>query len=227
VYIDPVGYANYLPGPYRNWVAGVNTPGRAGIPRRTTTFATTSPTGPLQWCTFLDDINFDKNATPAMLAGTVERGSAYSWAYLLRRPKNSVPSLVEMWVIVYQQRPVSLKGLTVGGDETVYSPPPTWIWNPATPNVVTLAGTPSLRPGSWILDCSPGPKSSTGLSTPGNARFYRVVGITQNNTPSGPTVDVEVDSPILGPPNALAVPSRFAVMEGVAEVVYKGTNWLP
>jgi hypothetical protein len=213
VYVDPIGYANYLPGPYRDWVAGANTPGQAGIPRRSATFATTTPTAPLQSCTFLDDITFDKNAMPAMPSGTVERSYGYSWAYLLRRPKNSVPSLVEMWVIVYQQRPLALKGLTVGGDETVYNAAVTGA------NTAMLAGTPALRPGSWILDCTAGPAVG-GLSSPGNARFYRVVGITQN---AGST-EVEVDSPILATP---VRPSRFAVLDGVAEVVYKGTNWLP
>jgi len=218
-YVDPVGFSNYLPGSFwQNYIAGVN----GGIPRCTTSFVGLNSVSALQWCTFLDDINFANNGIPNPPAGTpspplststtVERAYGYSWAWLLRRPKNSVPSLVEMWVVVYQQRPLGLNGMTLGGSETTYT-------GVANGNVVTLstpAGPPSLRAGSWILDCTPAPAAAT----PGNARFYRVVGVTDN----GATMDVEVDNPVLA---TMAVPSQFAVMDGVAEVIYKGTNWLP
>ena len=257
VYVDPVGNASYLSVKYRNWVVGLDPashPGAGGIKRVAPAYAPNG-LGALQWFTWADDINFDKNGTPINPLGqgvsppgpgTVQRTYAYSWAYLLRRPKNSVPSIVEMWVVVYQQRPLTMNS---GGDETYYNVAPTWISSGlvnSPKNVITLVEPPQgipLRPGSWILDCSPGPpvQGQGGLlSSPGNARFYRVVGITDN----GGTMDVEVDSPIIGPVptlglippghvapwvvgDALVVPSRFAVLEGVIEVVYKGTNWLP
>jgi hypothetical protein len=252
VYVDPMGATTYALNSYsRNWVAALapmtsyTGQGRAGIRRVTTSFATTSSVAanavfaPVQWCCLLDDITFDKNGTPDMSTGSVQHTYEYSWAYLLRRPKNSVPSVVEMWVVVYQHRPLLLHGnsalLNQGGDETFYSAVV------RTPKLVTLTwpnlkSPPAVRPGSWILDCSATPNPTDNRSQPGNARFYQVVGVTEN---LGST-DVEVDSPIMGPPPStptpvlwnvgdvsLAPPNRFAVLDGVVQVVYKGTNWLP
>ncbi len=259
VYVDGIGCSNLLPGsPYHDWVAGMRAAGAAGIPRRNPSYSASNALGALRWFAYFDDINFDKDATPlnplgaavkGPALGTMQRNYAYSWAYLLRRPKTSVPSIVEMWVVVYQQRPLALNNRSTGGDETVWSVDPNWITS-ALPNspknviplVASVQSAPPLRPGSWILDCTPGPAVGP-LSSPGNARFYRVVGITNNVSKSGGTVEVEVDSPIIGPippPGVIpagrvppwvvgaapAVPARFAVLEGVVEVIYKGTNWL-
>jgi hypothetical protein len=219
VYVDPVGVSNYL-APYSGWVAGLSTD---GIPRRSVSFVTgaqaTQKT--LSWFTLLDDINFDKKAQAGVNGNPTERNVAYSWAYLMRRPKQGVSSVVEMWVVVYSQRSLQLNASTLGGDETPYNATFTPAYNPAArPTVVTLAGTPALRVGGWILDCTKGAPGANGKLTPGNARFYRVVAITEN----AGSVDVEVDTPILNYPN---IPNRFAVLEGVAEVVDKGTTWLP
>jgi hypothetical protein len=267
VYVDGIGYTNLLPGPNRDWIAGLNTPGLAGIPRCNPTYVGSDYRSALRWFAYLDDINFDKTGSPALVnptagpgARTFQRTYAYSWAYLLRRPKNAVPAMVEMWVIIYQQRPMSLKSLSTGGDELYYNV----LWSSPVPvnspkNVVTLTSQavasadpplpassqswpPPIRPGSWILDCTPG-KPVGQLSSPGNARFYRVVGITDRTTSGNRLMDVEVESPIIGPSptapglppppwpwvpaGAPRVPSRFAVLDGVIEVIYKGTNWLP
>src|SRR5947209_16589608 len=76
VYADPVGRATYFGSTeYVDWVAavGIKTfPGQAGLKRVGTSFAPNGPSA-LRWCTFLDDINFDKNGAPATPAGSVER----------------------------------------------------------------------------------------------------------------------------------------------------------
>jgi hypothetical protein len=253
VYVDPIGYSSYG-RVYRDWVAGLGpaaTPaGTLGIKRAPANFALNSLAA-LQWCTFLDDINFDKNGLPfnptAPATRTFQRNYGYSWAYLLRRPKNAVPSVVQMWVVVYQQRPLTFRP---GGDESWYNVSPAWTSAVAVnspKNVVTLTSgggglwPPAIRAGSWILDCSPGPPlvGPTGVqSSPGNARFYHVVAVTDK---SATTMDVEVDTPIIGPApaagaaalvpwvpgDAVVPPSRFAVLDNVVEVIYKGTTWLP
>jgi hypothetical protein len=213
VYVDAVGSFSYI-GNAQAWIAG----NYARTIRRVTplTYAR-NVAGTLQWFTLLDDINFNKDGIPSVPAGFVERNASFSWAYLLRRPRQGVPAMVEMWVVVYQQRPLALNA-TLTGEETAYAATTT-----TGTNVVTLTGNPPppVNPGTWILDCSPVPPVR-GLTAPGNCRFYRVVNVSSTTVGS---VDLETDTPILAGP--VSPPRQFAVLSGVAEVVYKGTNWLP
>jgi hypothetical protein len=272
VYVDPGGSLSFLP-PYTNWVAGVAPPplgvlvpaGQYGVARRNISWIANQPTAALQqfWTlqslTLTDEIFFDNKGTPKTQGGTqFERDLAFSFAYLLRRPRMSQPGVVEMSVIVYQRRPLGLNaaaGIGNPSDENWFNasfPLNNYVYtNP--PRTVTLSAPsatqplPALRPGNWILDCSPGqgaagafvdPGLSTvaGKATPGSARFYRVVAVTEGAVGS---LDIEVDNPLLPrvvpplsslpaqPPSNFLAPTRFAVLEGVAEVFDKGTSWVP
>jgi hypothetical protein len=228
VYVDPIGFNSYILPANKRWLAGLDNlgagPNKNGIPRCTASFVTLPTTmNAVQWCTLQDDITFTKSGTPDTSNGFVERAGSFSWAYLLRRPLNCAPGVVEMSIVVYQQRSLSLNGVAVGGDETWFTTAAGLPFNPATPNVVTLAvglTKPPVRAGSWILDCTAGPRVG-GKATPPNARFYRVVGVSE---PQANQMALEVDTPIQSTPN---LPNRFAILENVVEVVYKGTNWRP
>jgi hypothetical protein len=224
VYVDPVGVQSYQLVPDGSqWVAAA-----AGtIPRRMVTFLQPNPTLlTLRWFTLLDDITFADTGVPAMPAGQVQREGRYSWAYLLRRPRASVASVVDLTVVVYSQRPLQLTTAAfqpVG--ETAYA-----AVGARGSKVVTLAvgagqRQPDLRKGSWILDASVVP---TPIGTPPvqsvtvHGFFYRVVGLTEVNPT---TMELELETSLKE-----ALPQaggRVVVMDNVAEVFDKGPGRVP
>ena len=174
-----------------------------------------------------DDIEFDENAVPRNVSADptnpqFKRNSTYSWAYLLRRPMNDVTNVVEMNVIVYNKRPLTLDA-RAQPDETLYAAH----FDP-TNNVVTLSWaiggarrTPNLRLGDWILDTTP-VKYGTKWGPP-HANFYRVVSITENapyvsNGNTIGSVSIEVQTPIRDFPNGVVSEGLVTVLDGVAEV---------
>jgi prepilin-type N-terminal cleavage/methylation domain-containing protein len=136
-----------------------------GLPRRSIAFSVntgrnvpmTSPEA-ARWCSMLDGITFIRgdnvgpNAVPDLSSGPVIRDNRYTWAWLLRRPRWSDDSVIDMSVIVYSGRPT----VTLTGEPTfaVVGGPV-----PAGSNSITInygAGPkPSLRSGGWILDVTP------------------------------------------------------------------------
>jgi hypothetical protein len=105
----------------------------------------------LDGITFIRGDNVGPNAVPDLTSGPVIRDNRYTWAWLLRRPRWSDDSVIDMSVIVYSGRPTVLPPSQAGettclaagaaGDNKV---------------VLTYAGAkPSLRSGGWILDVSP------------------------------------------------------------------------
>src|SRR5262249_37304491 len=129
------------------------------------------------------DLNFKPDSSAAKSAGFIERGGSYSWAYLFRRPRNGVTSVVDMTIVVYQQRPLSLTN-ALRGSENAFQGQVTG------PNTVVLnwasAGAqaqtpPAIRVGSWILDDTPVQVTPPPIRRyrPGHAAFYRVVGVTE------------------------------------------------
>jgi hypothetical protein len=222
IYVDPMGNRSYL-GPYDQWVGGQNTTG--GIPRVSPSIVTSTITAK-QWFSLLDDIQYGDNGLPNPVGVNLfERDNLYTWAYLLRRPLQNDPTVVELTVVAYSSRSLALNN-KLAGDEAAFTGA---VFNPAT-NIVTLTwnpkigqAAPSLRIGSWILDATPilDPLGS-GMYIQPHAYFYRVVGI---NDTSDTSMDVEVQTPLRGFTGP--TPGTVIVMDGVAEVFEKGTGWHP
>ena len=69
--------------------------------------------------------SLDSSESPSAIARTsrlilrIKRESTYSWAYLLRRPMHGQPAVVEMYVVVYNDRLVTLN-LNQAPREAVY-----------------------------------------------------------------------------------------------------------
>ena len=236
VYVDPIGFESYSLVPtFTSWVAGV-----PGIRRQTLSIfnpTTSLPSGYqstfigdpvlrratlLRWFSLPDDITFDTTGLPT--SSVFQRENRYSWAYLLRRPRLSDPSVVEMTIAVYDRRPLQLGGggfLPIG--ETAY--PVEYSPNDA-PNTVNLVypnglPKPALRAGGWILDATP---------LPGHGFFYRVVSVSDSVSSQGQAaVKVELQNNIrtINPGNGLPVITQAVVMDSLAEVFERGPVSIP
>jgi hypothetical protein len=221
--LDTVGRLRYAGSNYGDWVGG-QTNGIRRLPFPNPNAPTTMDA--LRWQISPDDVDFDGTGVPLQVAPNVfERNSAYSWAYLLRRPMQGKPNVVELTVVVFNDRPLALNNLSQAG-ETQFAA----TFNPAS-NVVSVTWNPNLPPpavsvGGWIMDTTPtlDPNGNPNKFGPAHARFYRVVSLTQTGANS---VDMEVQSPIKGfplpPPSpANTFTGSIVVIEGIAEVFEKG-----
>jgi hypothetical protein len=190
-----------------------------GIPRVYPTIVTLAgvltPRLTDRWFSLQDDITFNQSGTPDTITtgGIIDRGRAYSYAFLLRRQpplaysNNPFPTSmysVHLDAVVYKNRPV------------VSMLPETTLPAVGAANtngiVVTGIGT-TMKRGGWILDTSySGP--ATGLI---NGYFYRVTNLTEN--PATGTTTVEVQQ------NLLAPVTQITIMDYVAEVFDKGYGW--
>jgi prepilin-type N-terminal cleavage/methylation domain-containing protein len=230
VYCDPFGFANYT-GNAQNFVAGQT----SGIRRRSLSFilaptnATLTPTvAMLSYCTLLDEITFGTNGQPVSIdggpvtAGTfVDRGRTVSYAWLLRRPMAGAKTICDLTVVIYNKRPSTG---AAAGQELAY----TIQVNATQPNMVTVtwnpgAGIPQpqIIEGGWILDITPGPVDpTTKLKSPGNAKFYRVVSMSDITVAgANQSMDLELANPMPATANTIAV------MNGVVEVIECGDSW--
>src|SRR5207249_11944556 len=119
--------------------------------------------------------------SPILGGGSVQREGRYSWAYMLRRPRSSDTSIVDLTVIVYSGRPV-----VFGQGETAYIN----VIFKTDNNVVRVTWVkgqekPAVRAGGWILDATtvkqlprlPGQLKPT-LSADPHGFFYRVVNVS-------------------------------------------------
>jgi hypothetical protein len=235
VYLDPTGYLSYPnANNYKMYLAGTQ---RGGIPRRSiaavgTATAPTNRTAAVRWCTLLDDLRFNTTGVPTATGNNaVRRDTTYSCAWLVRRPKHGVPSVVEMSVVVYANRPMSLNA-NLDPPEYEY----TGTWDPTSPRTVQLTwnaaqqAAPPIRAGGWILDATRVPANGPPFR-PGHATFYRVVSVgdsTVNANQQG-TVELELERPIREfPANVQGVQTvHMIIIEGVIEVFEKGTSWNP
>src|SRR5262249_22824274 len=109
--------------------------------------------------------------------GVVQSEGRYSWAYLLRRPRSTDRSVVDLTVVVYSGR-----SLYRGSGESAYGDVG---FDPST-NIVSVpyAGDkPAIRVGGWILDASLAiqevPPGSGNFVPQPHGFFYRVVNITE------------------------------------------------
>jgi hypothetical protein len=215
-----------------------------GIPRATV--GVSPPSGSAQrWFVLQDDITFGKNGVPDASAGFLQREGRYSFAYMLRRlTSDGTPQKPELTVVVYAGR---APGANAGGfplGETVYGDPnsPTLTTGTSTgtvtwgataagvtdANVVTInwaapgLSKPALRRGSWILDARM--VGADGKPAP-QGYFYRVVSVTDVGAN---LMEVEVQRPLGGQLRSPIGPNAtgpLVVMEHVAEVFEKGTNY--
>jgi hypothetical protein len=234
VYVDPVGFKSFA-GKYSQFV-GAQT---SGVSRQYVSYVLTKNvldnSKILQFFSYLDDILFDfagkaKPVDPKLMPPEFQRENKYSWAYLARRPLAGDPTVVEMSVVVYQNRPITLNNL-LQADEISFNADFSKV--AAGQNVITLTwantqSPPGIRVGSWLMDTTPVQSNQPPLFTTPHSAFYRVVGFTQLSDTS---VDVEVQQPIQGfplpVPNAQPFTGTVVVMGGVVEVFQKGTGWHP
>jgi hypothetical protein len=184
VYIDPVGFNGY---------GGQPLPG--GIQRVTLNNANYQQA--LRWCTLLDDIRFQPNATPEGNAGAIYRDGRYSWAWMVRQ-LDPYSRVLVFQVVVYHNRSMAQNvGLVpigeVPGMGTAFTGP-----NTAT---VTYGAKPSIKKGGWILDG-------------GSGYFYRATAVQD----LGGSLNLTVDTPFR---NGGVGPIVF--LDNVAEVFERST----
>jgi len=217
VLVDPNGFWANRNTAWQDWVAGgPANPNGFVLPRRVcceplkpgsqggqvATSAAIRRQQLLQWTSLLDDMTFPRDVDyagrPCLPVGLVDRAPRYSWSYLCRMPKAVSNGPVYVTVIVYNGR--ALEQATSG--ETAFSA----VYNSGT-NVVTLNWNPGQDPpdvtvGGWIFDATMKPDP--------HGYFYRIVSINQTSATS---MDVEVQTPLLGTGSGVAV-----IMDGVIEV---------
>ncbi len=220
VYVDPIGHQTLLSP---TWVGGSASKGILRVkPSYVLTGGVLDSQKMLRWFTFQDDLRFlpDGRASTTAAAGSVDRDGLYSWAYMLRSPRSSA-SIAELSVVVYYRRPLSAAGAQ--STEYLYD---NSTFTPATNTIlINAAGRaiPPLRPGSWILDAT----VKTGTYPHSHGYFYRVVNVTEVPAPSpatGTNYEVEVATPLRGWGPAGGT-GRVIIMDGVIEVLEKGTGW--
>jgi hypothetical protein len=230
VYVDPIGVN----------LASTSLPGLPGfqIPRVTVSGIATLADA-YRWFSLQDDLTFNSgDPTPGsayLLGGsTVEREGRYTWAYLLRRPKYGINSMVDLTVVVYSGRP---QQLPLG--ETAFAPNTGKSWtnginfDPST-NKVNLPYTgvkPPVTKGTWILDAT---MVNDNYEPDPHGFFYRVVGVSDGPVVSGvPSVDLELQAPPRMPTQYLDAKRNLhtygvlVIMDNVVEVFDKGLGWQP
>ena len=229
VFVDGLGGTPNRTSSNDFWVGGQQ--GAYGIGRRVPSYVSNT-VSKYKFFTLLDDIRFDVNGAPALLPGTTtyDREINFSWAYLLRRPRNGNTAAVNMDVVVYSRRSLNL-GQLLSLPEYAF----TSYFDPTTrPNVVTLnwgqgQNPPAVRAGGWILDATPaitGGQNPT--ASPGHAKFYRVVGINELPDPAPNTHQIEVEvQDNVQDFSAPTLNATFLVLDGVVEVFPRGTQWRP
>jgi prepilin-type N-terminal cleavage/methylation domain-containing protein len=230
VLIDPFGvYSSFFPA--SQWVAGGAAPPNLaanpptpgfGVARRSLAFidqpAANRPIQSMRWFTLLDDINFVETAQPDLSTGAVQRESTISWAFLARRPRRSIPSVVDVSIVVYNKRPLRLTtGLNPKEDAyaAVYD---------TTQNVIQLTWTtqqPTLRAGDWVLDATIEPFN--GRPRP-HGFFYR---LTDVNATGAKTLELRVATPFREFTPGGQYNGVVMVLDGVSEVIEKRSGWRP
>jgi hypothetical protein len=201
VYLDPIGYAQFNGAS----LAGI-------IPRRTlgaAGFATA-----VKWCSLLDDIDFNPNATPVQLGGgEISRQGRYSWAWMIRwlqKPTHPDPRAraLEYAVVVYHNRPMTASASLTPVGEYAYGGAS---FDPANRTIVVPygGGRPAIRKGGWLLDASMAPVPQ--------GHFYRVESVRD----TGSALILGVQNAIRGGPAPYQ--GTVVFMDNVAEVFERST----
>lgn len=223
VYIDPLGFSNRgATDPSRWWVGGES----AGFPRvlpRRSVQATLNANPAVQrraqikLCTLLDDMSYTNQGLAADASQPqVNRGSKYTAAFLLQRPKNNVRHEVNLTIVTYQNRPLADSTLPEIGMSAFSN-----VFPGSTSVSFSRAGLGTVAPvkkGGWIL--LTGVASNTTGSNQNYADFYRVTGIADgvNNTWA-----LEVTPPIRQRTAGAFYFTSVCILDGVVEVFDRGT----
>ena len=242
VFVDPLGYVQTTGLPSQTWLTLTGNT----IRRRSVSFVQTSNVSATRWFSLLDDIIFTADGVPQYLVPTnltttpptpgvfQPRDTHYSWAYMLKRPRTSDRSVVELTVAVFKNRAISQTPGALGLNEYLYQT------NGATNEVtmdpventikidVTASGNvvPSVRTGDWLLDASYVPSPTNTAYATVNGYFYRVVGVDENS-PTSFTYTVQQplrNFPATGSPTTW---QKIVFLEGVVSVYEKGPGKLP
>jgi hypothetical protein len=179
----------------------------------------------------LDDISFESittnpmspPGTPQKSGAAILRDTRYSWAYLLRRPQTSDPTVVDCSIVVYERRTL-VPTASLSLEEYVYQDKA--YFNPTSGTIAidyTANVPPPLRVGDWILDATV--YQPTPMTGSAHAYFYRVTA-TEEFVVGGRTyARYEVQNPIRGfanLPPAVSAPVTDPI-DGTPATVYKGT----
>jgi type II secretory pathway pseudopilin PulG len=235
VLVDPFG--TFAPTPKAQaWVTGAYLKGSFGVPRRGVSFLPApAPQSLFRYFTLMDDMLFTEDGGADLATtGEVNRDADFSWAYLLRRPRASIPSVVDMSIVVYNKRPLS-QNLNAGlnPNEVAFRTTPngfdntagtvTLMWNPGNGET-----PPVIRPNGWILDASivPDPNNANNPGRP-HGYFYRVTGVSDNGQLNQLELQVAGNNPFKDFPRGGTGTGVVIIMESVAEVFDMGTSWLP
>ncbi|HEV3238210.1 MAG TPA: prepilin-type N-terminal cleavage/methylation domain-containing protein [Gemmataceae bacterium] len=218
VYVDPIGFLSYP-----NTVGFPST----SLPRRSVSFVLNpDPSLPNQgaaaryWFSLLDDLTFQSDTpTPGQVTSPLTRDGAFTAAYMLRRPRFQIASVVDTTVVVYKNRP-SISGGENAYGQIAFNPGSTEVtvtWNPAAQE------PPPVRKGSWILDAT---VVNAANNPEPHGHFYRVVSVTDG---AAGTMILEFQNPpkqstMITPTTGYGV---LVVMENVVEVFEKGPGWRP
>jgi hypothetical protein len=224
VFVDAYGYYGYLPTvpPNQFWVTNSFSASFA-LPRVSPSYV--NPVNyaydTIRWFSLLDDIRFGTNGQPDLSNGEVEREGIITWAYLLRRPKVSVVNEVEMQVVVFNKRPLRLTKDNPAPNEYAYNAVFDTSANKVTISWPAGQGSPQIRSGGWILDATI--DTVNNMPRP-HGFFYRVTDVTDNGNN---TMELQVDGGFREFAPQTTVNGTVIIIEGVAEVFYKGPGWQP
>jgi Tfp pilus assembly protein PilV len=177
--------------------------------------------GHIRACSLLDDFTFDnassagevvgKNSFAAGSPGTVERAGRYNWLAVLQRPSNSIKTLCDLTILVFDGRS---PGYTPPNAESSFSVTPTV--GATSVSINTGGASVQVAKGRWIgLWTSGGTRAARFLS------FYRVVAVDDS---VANTLTLELQAPIKGghthqvtSPD-VAPTTNVLVFSGLAEV---------
>jgi prepilin-type N-terminal cleavage/methylation domain-containing protein len=165
-----------------------------------------------RYFTLLDDMTFLTNGLPDTSGGGfLQRGDRYTWGLMLHRLSYNSSAITSLSVVVYAGRATALPG-----GEATYSATGNYQDTSVTLNY--LAGAPpTIRRGTWILDTSYDPQTSSV-----HGDFYRVVSVT---TIDSTHVNLELQNAlskrISGSPIGI---TAVTVMDNVVEVFDRGAN---
>jgi hypothetical protein len=175
-----------------------------------------------RWFSLQDGIVFDNNGAALSPDGgtSIQRQNRISWAYMLRRPRASVPDIVDMSIVVYNNRP----GFSFAPEATYLA------LGDKDDNSLLVQWTtedpPAIRKGTWILDATselPGAGPAAQLAPdkygPFHSYFYRVIGAYQ--LPNQNKMVLELEQTLKAPVQLIAV------MENVVEVFENGAGSRP
>jgi type II secretory pathway pseudopilin PulG len=178
----------------------------------------------LSQVTLLDDVSFNYNGTPDLDNNPstlndssklpVERQGRYSWAFLVRRPRNDDGNRAQanVSVVVYSGRSVDVPTNEAAYLANVVQTSP-GVLDPTQITLTYAAGSkPAVRSGGWVLD-------ATLFDANGNVAplgdFYRVVNVDDG---AAGQVTMELQTPLTtGPAQRVIV-----VLDNVVEVFPKG-----